>query len=241
MAGIWGPRIRGFSSLNIEGGGVTGRVCGSVAGGGAMIGSSGPGELWQETIRPAAAPAVIKHAAAIRYRWMVDRNMTTRNRKKPAIKDTLHVSGRQCPKLGPKGANGGASKWNGAGNSAGDRWPAVDPRSEPYYAFHDVSRASSGALMGCCLLALFGAIWPRVVLALIYIFDPPIPRRAFQTALWPLLGFIFLPTTTLAYELCSVYIAGGMSNVLSIILVIIALLHDLGQFGSLRSRRRREV
>jgi hypothetical protein len=92
--------------------------------------------------------------------------------------------------------------------------------------------------MGCCLIALLGAIWPRVVLALIYFFNPALPQRVFQTTLYPLLGFIFLPTTTLAYELCSVYMAGGVSNILSIILIVLAFLHDIGQFGSLRSRRK---
>ena len=49
---------------------------------------------------------------------------------------------------------------------------------------------------------------------------------------WPVVlsGFgtaLIIATTTLAYALCTVYLAGGMSNLWSIILVILAFLHDL--------------
>jgi hypothetical protein len=91
--------------------------------------------------------------------------------------------------------------------------------------------------MGCCILALIGAIWPRLALILIYLFAPQIPHKAFHSLLWPLVGFILLPTTTLAYELCSYYIQGGTSNIFSIILIALAVLHDLGQFGLTRRRR----
>ena len=90
--------------------------------------------------------------------------------------------------------------------------------------------------MGCCLLVILSALWPRVVLVLIYFFAPWIPRTAFHTALWPLLGFIFLPTTALAYELTWVYIGAPQTHPLSLILVIIAFIHDLAQLGVLRRR-----
>jgi len=92
--------------------------------------------------------------------------------------------------------------------------------------------------MGCCILAIFGAAWPRLVLILIYLFNPAIPQKAFHTLLWPLVGFLFLPTTTLAYELTNFYIQGGTSNLWSILLIAIAFLHDLGQLGLFRNRRR---
>jgi len=89
--------------------------------------------------------------------------------------------------------------------------------------------------MGCCLFAIIGAIWPRLALAFLYFFTP-IPHRVFQTTLWPLLGFIFTPTTTLAYELCLTYI-GPMDNIWCILIVLLAFLHDLTQLGVARGRR----
>ena len=49
-----------------------------------------------------------------------------------------------------------------------------------------------------CLLGLLGLITPRVVLVLLWVFTNYL-SRAFHTFVWPFLGFIFLPTTTLAY------------------------------------------
>ena len=49
-----------------------------------------------------------------------------------------------------------------------------------------------------CLLAIGGLTVPRVVIVLLVIFTDYI-GRAFDSFLWPLLGFFFLPTTTLAW------------------------------------------
>jgi hypothetical protein len=92
--------------------------------------------------------------------------------------------------------------------------------------------------MGCCLLAIFGAVWPRLALAYLYFFTG-IPARVFKTTLWPLLGFVFLPTTTLAYELC-VNHWGSAENIWSMVIIIVALLHDVGHLGGFRKRRQRE-
>jgi hypothetical protein len=94
--------------------------------------------------------------------------------------------------------------------------------------------------MGCCIIALIGAAWPRIALVIIYFVAPAIPQKAFHSLLWPLVGFFLMPTTTLAYELCSYYMQGGTTNLLSIIIIALAALHDLGQLGPL-GRRRRET
>lgn len=54
--------------------------------------------------------------------------------------------------------------------------------------------------MGCaCLFALGAAFFPRLALLFTWIFTPFV-TRAFQGAfIWPLLGIIFLPFTTLFY------------------------------------------
>jgi hypothetical protein len=86
--------------------------------------------------------------------------------------------------------------------------------------------------MGCCLFAIIGGIWPRLVLVFLYFFTP-IPSKIFQTTLYPLLGFIFLPTTTLAYALCLTYV-GPTSYLWTEIILFVAFVHDLGQLGVLR-------
>ena len=51
-----------------------------------------------------------------------------------------------------------------------------------------------------CLLAFSAALAPRLVLILAWIFSPRW-SVAFDTWIWPLLGIIFLPYTTIMYLL----------------------------------------
>ncbi len=51
-----------------------------------------------------------------------------------------------------------------------------------------------------CLLALFGLVAPRVAFVLLWLFTP-LTKQAFNTWIFPLLGLIFLPYTTLFYVL----------------------------------------
>lgn len=56
-------------------------------------------------------------------------------------------------------------------------------------------------LLGCgCLLAMGAAFAPRLVLILMWIVGPRI-NAVFDTWIWPLLGIIFLPYTTIMYVL----------------------------------------
>ncbi len=52
-----------------------------------------------------------------------------------------------------------------------------------------------------CLFALFAAFVPRVAVFIIWIARPAIINAAFDTWIFPLLGIIFLPFTTLIYVL----------------------------------------
>lgn len=55
--------------------------------------------------------------------------------------------------------------------------------------------------MGCgCLLALLAAFTPRLALFIFWVFTPYV-TRAYSSFIWPLLGIIFLPFTTLIYAL----------------------------------------
>lgn len=83
-----------------------------------------------------------------------------------------------------------------------------------------------------CLLGLFGLITPRVVIVLLVIFTDYI-GRAYDSFLWPLLGFFFLPTTTLAWA-WAINTRGEVAGV-HLIIVVVAVLLDLGIIGSGRS------
>jgi len=61
--------------------------------------------------------------------------------------------------------------------------------------------------------------------------------RAYETTLWPLLGFCFMPLTTLAYA-WAINTHGSVSG-LPFVLVIVAALLDLGLVGGGASARRR--
>jgi len=94
--------------------------------------------------------------------------------------------------------------------------------------------------MGCCLVAILGALWPRVTLILIWLLNPAVPQAAFQTSVYPMLGFIFLPATTLVYELAK-YFHGGSLDGFWLLLLALAFLHDIGHVGAgLRRRRARD-
>ena len=59
--------------------------------------------------------------------------------------------------------------------------------------------------------------------------------RTFDTILLPILGFIFLPWTTIAY----VFVFPGGVTALDLLLLIIGLLVDLGAYGGGYRKRKR--
>jgi hypothetical protein len=87
-----------------------------------------------------------------------------------------------------------------------------------------------------CLIPILAIFFPRFVMVMIAIFTHWF-SAAFDTVLWPVLGFLFMPYTTLAYMAAMLNnnhtVNGGW-----LALVIIAALVDVGgQGGSARSRR----
>jgi len=88
--------------------------------------------------------------------------------------------------------------------------------------------------MPCLLLILFLA-FPRIALVLMFLFSNYL-QRAYNGLLIPLLGFIFLPLTTLAYawmENSHQAIAG-----INLIILIIAVIIDVGGLGGGEYHRR---
>ena len=77
-----------------------------------------------------------------------------------------------------------------------------------------------------CFLLLIVLLFPRVALLLIWFFSTYL-QRAFHTSLFlPLLGFLFLPLTTIVYawELNS----GMPTEGINLLWLLIAVIFDLG-------------
>lgn len=76
-----------------------------------------------------------------------------------------------------------------------------------------------------CILAVFALFLPRVVIVLVWFFSDWFDA-VFDTLLWPVLGFIFLPTTLLWYSVV-VHVYDGQWSILPVVGIVIALLIDL--------------
>lgn len=79
-----------------------------------------------------------------------------------------------------------------------------------------------------CLVAAIAFLFPRFAMILLIIFSDYM-GRAYDTILWPVLGFIFLPYTTLAYAFAQNQ--HGSVEGLYLALVVVAVLFDLGVIG----------
>ncbi|MFG0275147.1 MAG: hypothetical protein ACF8QF_08820 [Phycisphaerales bacterium] len=79
-----------------------------------------------------------------------------------------------------------------------------------------------------CLIALLALMAPRITIVLLVILSDYI-GNAYSTILWPLLGFLFFPFTTLAYAF-AINEAGSVAG-FHLVLVVIAVLFDLGAMG----------
>ncbi len=86
-----------------------------------------------------------------------------------------------------------------------------------------------------CFLAILAIFSPRLVLVLVWLFNHPRFDVAFHNSfLWPLLGFIFLPWTTLVYVFAYNPLLGHPST-WGWVWVFLALLVDLGSYGAART------
>lgn len=85
----------------------------------------------------------------------------------------------------------------------------------------------------CCPLLIIAFFGPRT--ALVYLWFIGYLNGVFSAPLWPILGFFFLPITTLVYAV--IMHNGGMTDLARIILVVAALF-DLGIIGGAARERR---
>jgi len=83
-----------------------------------------------------------------------------------------------------------------------------------------------------CLLALLALVTPRLVIVLLWLvthwFD-----GLFRTALWPILGFLFLPTTLLWYTAVQHWF-NGQWTLWPVVGIVVALLIDVSPAGGKR-------
>lgn len=86
-----------------------------------------------------------------------------------------------------------------------------------------------------CLILLIALITPRVLIVLLWLFTTWF-RGVFDVALWPVLGFFFLPTTLIWYTAVQHWFDGQWTLV-PVVGLIAALVIDV---SPARGRRRRD-
>jgi hypothetical protein len=90
--------------------------------------------------------------------------------------------------------------------------------------------------MPCCAALLILFLGPRVAIVAIALFSNYLGRAFDDGLLVPLLGWVFLPWTTLAYA-WAINSRGEVAG-LQLIVVIVAVLVDLGVVGGGEAKRR---
>ncbi len=129
-----------------------------------------------------------------------------------------------------------------AAHPPGWRLLPFEPRPAPPNASSNSSHPPSaagalewGSTAMPCLAACLVLLFPRVAIVVLYLFTNFL-ERAYHGMLLPLLGFLFLPLTTIVY---AYMVNSGIStNGAGIVWVVLAVLIDLGAIGGgYRSRR----
>ena len=87
-----------------------------------------------------------------------------------------------------------------------------------------------------CLVGCLALTAPRLAIVLVVFFSDYI-GQAYESAIWPLLGFLFMPMTTLAYA-WAINSRGSVAG-LHLFVVVVAVLIDFGLVGGSASKRRR--
>ena len=90
-----------------------------------------------------------------------------------------------------------------------------------------------------CLGTLLSLLTPRLMLFVMFVTD--YTSRAFEGWLWPTIGFVFMPATTVAYAIAANELSRrGKIELAGIVVVVLGVLIDLGLLGNgARARRRR--
>ena len=107
----------------------------------------------------------------------------------------------------------------------------------------DVAMDESASLPAMCLLAAIGLLAPRLVLVLMWLINSSFVLQPFNgtsvpNPVLPILGLLFLPTTTLGYCWAAASF-GGVSSFSGLLVVLIGLIIDFGLIGNGRGAVRR--
>ena len=81
-----------------------------------------------------------------------------------------------------------------------------------------------------CLVGCFALFFPRLAIVLVWLLTDYF-EQAYQTLLWPLLGFFFMPLTALAYAFAWHQAPQGNISGVGLVVLVIAVLIDLGFIG----------
>lgn len=80
----------------------------------------------------------------------------------------------------------------------------------------------------CCGLAILAFFGPRILGALWWLFRPIYFTSGFSSILWPILGLVFLPWTTITYV--AVY-PGGLTG-FEWLIIVFGVVLDVASYGS---------
>ena len=87
-----------------------------------------------------------------------------------------------------------------------------------------------------CLFAIVALITPRLILFILWLFTNYL-NTAFSSGWWGLLGFFFLPTTTMAYAVAQIEFRGAKGW--GLVVLILGVMVDFGLLGGGRAIGRR--
>lgn len=88
----------------------------------------------------------------------------------------------------------------------------------------------------CCLFASLALIGPRFVLVVWWIFGDRVDL-AFGSWIWPLLGLVFLPWTTLAYVMAWQPVV-GVDGTWDVLLIGLGVVIDIATYSSRAAAKR---
>ena len=92
----------------------------------------------------------------------------------------------------------------------------------------------------CCVVAALFALGPRAAILFWWLIEPVRWGAAFETFIWPFLGFIFLPWTTLMYIIAWSPVV-GINGFWDVLLIVIGVLLDIASYAAKPAYDRRRA